>query len=766
MRMMGFSELKRSTYRLSKMSSNRLVICSLFMFLIISAQSEALEAELPDHIIQIGAQDNELIKIGVLDVTLYDGWNGNPVDPTGVQDSTVALQKAINDSRDHQLVAFFPNQENGERAVYLVSDTLYCEQEYHAIFRGEPEPNVLVGSTKGAGRPIIKLNENTNKFSDPQNPQFVILYWAHAGHWDPRYGYNWPECGENDISFNQIFRGIDIDLSGNPGAIGIQHSSAQGSAIEDTRIDATGAFAGVGMFGSLGGASYNVEVEGGKYGFYGEPYNCTEPCFSEGEYYYGYNGHGYIFGSTFKNQDDAAFYLGSRTASPVLVAGFHIVTTTGSITNGAVRRARGGFSLVDGLIETNGGQIFEDGKNLYMRDVYVKGADSVANGWDITDSQGWTHIKEYVYINYKETNLIDGVLNTNEYRSKTENVDVTTSQLIDSLVKKHRWDENTFPSFEDADAVNVKEMGSYSAMGDGVTDDTSALNYAIENYDKILLPRGIYTVSDTIVLKSRTEMVGVGDIFSRIIPHSSWTPSGETIILTTENDKDATTIISSLSVNTDMHLEVPGGPGFTPIEWRAGRNSVTRNVMAGAYGSEVDAFLGYHRFRISDNGGGSHYGLLARQRGLGDVSRALLIENTNEPICVYAFNGAGEPTDTTIEIKNSNNVNLYYSIYEGSRTCVKIENSENVSVFTSNKNGVLYSDRGGIEVVESDNVLVSNVCFPYTEEPNQYALRETYGGITYNIGNDNNIALFKRGDPGYTPILCSEPVCSQNSDCG
>jgi len=736
----------------------------LFIMLIVffHVQATALETQLPDHIVQIGAQDNELIKIGVLDVTLYDGWNGNPVDPTGVQDSTAALQKAIDDAREYQLVAVFPNQANGQRAVYLVSDTLKCQQERHAIFyNAEPEPNVLVGSTKGNGRPIIKLKENTNKFSDPGDPQSVVLFWAHPGHWDKKFGCHWPECEEADISFNQIFRGIDIDLSGNSGAIGIQHGGAQGCAIQDTRIDATGAFAGLGKFGVLGGASYNVEVEGGKYGYYGKPYVCTgcnglDPI-------HGYNGHGIIFGSTFRNQEEAAFYLGTHTASPVLVAGFHIIMDSGGITSGNVRQARAGFSMVDGIIETNGGQIFDDGKNLYMRNVYVKGADSIANSWDISNPNTWTQIKEYAYVYYKESNLVDGSLNTDEYRSKTENVDVTTSQLIDSLVGRHRWEEDTFPSFEDEDAVNVKDIGSHSAVGDGVADDTDALKYAIANYDKILLPRGLYAVSDTLVLKSTTMMTGVGDIYSRILPHSSWTPSGETIILTTEDDRDATTIVSSLSVSTDMHLEEElVGSGFTPIEWRAGRNSITRNVMVGAYGSEGDAFLRYHRIRISGNGGGSHYGLLARQRGLlnSNINRALLIEGTNEPIYVYAFNSAGEASDTSIEARNSNNVNIYRSSYEGSKTCVRIDSSENVSVFTSHKNGYLSSNRGGIEVVESDNVLVSNFCFPWEEQADEYALKETYEGVTKTIGNDDNIGLFRRGDPGYTEIITDTPGCN------
>src|ERR1700759_5583104 len=67
-----------------------------------------------------GLENNPWIKRGVLDVTLYDGWEGNAVDPTGVKDSTKALQKAIDDARDFEFVALFP------AGTYKISDTLNC----------------------------------------------------------------------------------------------------------------------------------------------------------------------------------------------------------------------------------------------------------------------------------------------------------------------------------------------------------------------------------------------------------------------------------------------------------------------------------------------------------------------------------------------------------------------------------------------------------------------------------------------------------------
>jgi hypothetical protein len=74
----------------------------------------------PAHVKATGQADSPLLKLGVLDVTLYNGWEGHAVDPTGEKDSTKALQKAIEDARDSALVVFFPS------GTYKVSDTLNC----------------------------------------------------------------------------------------------------------------------------------------------------------------------------------------------------------------------------------------------------------------------------------------------------------------------------------------------------------------------------------------------------------------------------------------------------------------------------------------------------------------------------------------------------------------------------------------------------------------------------------------------------------------
>ena len=61
---------------------------------------------------------------------------------------------------------------------------------------------------------------------------------------------------------------------------------------------------------------------------------------------------------------------------------------------------------------------------------------------------------------------------------------------------------------KERDTVSVKDFG---AVGDGVADDTAAIQAAINAHrGKILLPTGTYKISSTVILKSETILVGEG----------------------------------------------------------------------------------------------------------------------------------------------------------------------------------------------------------------------------------------------------------------
>jgi hypothetical protein len=58
-----------------------------------------------------------------------------------------------------------------------------------------------------------------------------------------------------------------------------------------------------------------------------------------------------------------------------------------------------------------------------------------------------------------------------------------------------------------ADLISVKDFG---AVGDGLTDDTTAIQNALQAHDSVFLPEGTYLISATISLTARKSLIGAG----------------------------------------------------------------------------------------------------------------------------------------------------------------------------------------------------------------------------------------------------------------
>ncbi|MEQ2009998.1 MAG: glycosyl hydrolase family 28-related protein [Limisphaerales bacterium] len=644
-----------------------------------------------------------LIQLGCLDVTKAP----YRADPTGRIDSTQAIQRAINDARDHALVCFFPE------GTYLISETLSCEQQVRKLDKPRSADRgtqhywdlshrvVLFGSTRGK-RPVLKLSKDAKGFDDPAHPKIAVWIWAQTR--DDAPGKQEPNWGEEqpNISFNHFFRGIDIDIRGHAGAIGIRHSGSQGSALLDSTILAEGAYAGMNNCCGQGGGTYNIEVIGGRHAIVIEP-ESRFPI---------------LTGCVFKGQTAAAItYAKGGSQAPALLVGCLIDSPADAAIDLTTQRAYAGISLVDCVVNlSRGGVIARTAKseNLHLEDTFVRGPATVTtDGTALPATDQWMLIRRFSSHVATAMNLINGVSSSGELRDWSV---VPAAPDFAALSRRHY---QPGPSFEDRDAVNVKTFG---AKGDGTTDDTAAFEKAIATHDRIFVPKGDFRMTGTLHIRRNTQLFGLTATFSSIGLRAGdrrdpLPKKGPMFAVATVDDATAAPGLSLLSVRGR-------------IDWKSGGG---------------DAFLAPGTLMLSGHGGGRFYGV----KTLGGP---LVVAGVTQPTAFYALNVEREVTNPQSEIKDSAHIRIYYFKVEagnvqpenegGANTPVRIARSHDVRIHCMAGRVRRLGDRPMLDIVDSDAVVVTQL---KTFQPSSFPhLRETRGQVKHEMPSSQPCALFVR----------------------
>lgn len=653
-------------------------------------------------------RSDRLFQFGLLDVTKTP----YSADPTGKVDSTATIQRAVNDARDHGLVCFFPE------GTYLISDTLSCEQQVRKLDRprqtdgrtqhywDEPHKIVMFGSTKGK-RPVLRLSKDAKGFADPAKPKIAVWIWAQTR--DDAPGKQEPEWGKEqpNISFGHYFKGIDIDIRGHAGAIGIRHSGSQGSAMLDCTIQAEGAYAGMNNCCGQGGGTYNMEVLGGRYGIVIEP-SSRFPL---------------LTACTFRGQTEAAIrYARGGSQVPTLLVGCRIEPASPTAIDLTTERSYAGISLVDCAIALPPGGVLANTRkreNVYIENTYVKGAGAICTqGAKLPDAGVWTHIKRFSSHTDQGVNLLNGVEATGEI---AEFGPATEGPDVEAIRDRHY---RGVPSFEDTDAVNVKTFG---AKGDGTTDDTQAFAKAIQSHDKIFVPKGNYRLSGTLNLGRNTHLFGLtpGRSFigsgASVGKRGRGPEAGYSFVLATMDDAEAAPFLSLLRVQGR-------------VDWKSGQGTI---------------FLAPAPVAFSGHGGGRVYGMMAQ-------GGPLVVKGIQQPLAFYALNVERKGTNPQSEITNCAHVRLYYFKVEagtisradagdGNTPC-RISGSTDIRVYCMYGVVRKLGERPMLEVVDSREVAVSQL---KSLSPGSYPhLLETSGSDRIAIPSSKIVGLFVRGVKG------------------
>jgi len=678
--------------------------------------------------------DRKLASYGVLDVTVPP----YSADNTGRTDVTDILQQAIIDARDAQMLCYLP------AGKYLVSDTLegiigviewddwpygdhadpwVAEASFHY-------PCVLMGSRR-AGRAVIVLADNATGFGDPSTPKPVIHFWARSMQ---SFGPRDPNTPQSNINFNQKIMSLDVDLGRqNPGAIGIDHRGAEGATVEDIRINATGAFAGIRNAPGSGGAMHHIEVHGGRHGLYlagSQP----SPLVSDIK----------LFGQT-----ETSIFC--QTRGPLTIVGAEI---DGAGIRGVRGNAawNGAISIVDSVISISSqDRAVDSPRSLVMDNVWVRGCKHIAAIHDNPPLAGnvnsWTHVRRYVapgVRNYpaplQEYAGIDSVwVDRKSKKQPIKLIEKSPQPPAKEMLSRHALTD--LPAWNGTGVANVKEP-PFSAKANGKDDDTAAIQSAIDNHEWVFLPKGRYRVSKPLRLKANTRLFGLTNLLTEIssidgAPAFSDVDNPMPLIETVDS-ADTTTSLQTMTLRVPVR-----NPCVYALHWRAGGESLVRNIYPIRDIWHPHAIAMSHPMVVlSGSAGGRWYTqTLLGWWSQGPDYRHLLVDGTRQPLRFYHLQPQHARSDSMVEMRNARNVDIYSMKAEGDVTILWLNKCENVRLFGYGGNASPSPGRAIIRLDDCSKILLAHIN-PQMWGPGHWgALGIHYKPQTWNILKDGSFKL-------------------------
>lgn len=684
--------------------------------LVDSPIAEGLDLTVPS------AMGNQVLAaMGFVDVTAAP-FNA---DPSGKNDSTKAIQSAVDFSRDHQMACFFPP------GTYRISDTIVCRNTLEVrgngrILNTTAHPCILIGTGRDPKmRARLLLAPNSPGFNDPEKRKIVIHFLSSSC---PKIGlkaYNDPERPLAASQYNQSFRDIDIIIGeSNPGAVGIRMQAAEGSSVQNVTIDATHGHTGMLGASGSGGSHHAITVIGGRIGIdtrgfppeFKETDTGTQPTPTMS--------HVRLTGQT-----QAAFVNKSR--GPFIAVGWHIRSANArtAIVNAAQEANapfNGSIAMIDSIIEfdapSSDNRAIESKRDFYFNNVYIKNA-AVVSGVIQGNPSGWIavrHLASSVKPPDHKGYSFDTSPCVEEKRSPIVLSILQNESPPKDLCSQHTWGED-FPSWEKG-AVNVKDA-AIGAKGDGTTDDTRALQKAIDGHEIVFLPKGYYLITATLRLKPNTKLIGIDHALSKIISREQFgDPAEGTPLVETADDAAARTVIAFLGICPSSQ----GKSGVNDnilhnyaLQWKCGRASICRSIDVQSmrpYGFPAAMPAGVSNYTsarpmvlIENNGGGKWYNFFKESTyNYLPSYRHVSIRNTKEPLAFYHMHAQDADVFAQCEISNAYNVSIYGIKTEHQTRFLYALDSRHIRVF--GLGGYATAIRGSAHLLfkDVDTILISN----------------------------------------------------------
>jgi sugar lactone lactonase YvrE len=455
----------------------------------------------------------------------------------GKADDTDAVQKAVNAAHDktgHGLV-FLPSGR------YRLSRSLLIPAGVRVFGVGATRPVFVLGAKtpgfqEGVGTMIVFTGDDQYQVGEIPVPVTTVRP-ATAKVRDANSG-----------TFYSSMSNVDVEIGeGNPAAAAVRFRMAQHAFLSHMDFRLGSAFAGVYQAGNI---MEDVHFHGGRYGIVTEK---TSPAWQFT-----------LVDSTFDGQRDAAIRE-------------HEVDLT--LVNVAIRNTPVGIEIDKGYSDSLWGKNVRF-ENVSKAGVVISAEDSVFTqiGFDNATASNTPVFasfrdsgktvagkgRAYRVASFTYGLTLPGLGQMGEYKTSA---DVTPLKALPAAVAPAL--RSTPPMSE---WTNVKTLG---VKGDATTDDTAALQKAIDTHRVLYLPIGFYMVSDTLKLRPDTVLIGLHPAQTQlVIPDNNPRHAGVgpvTPIL--ETPKGGDNIVSGIGLFTGRI-----NPRASALLWRSGEASLVTDV--------------------------------------------------------------------------------------------------------------------------------------------------------------------------------------------
>jgi glucan 1,3-beta-glucosidase len=496
----------------------------------------------------------------------------------GKIDDTAAIQAAINfgvgsvQQKLPALVYFPPGR-------YLVSDTLVMYYHTH-----------LTGSLSAAAgcRATLVLANSAPGFGDASRAKPVLVT-------DNGFNRNtssspwWEDSTDKNMLFYAQVHHLDFVLgTGNQGAVGILWAVAQQTSLRDISVAAGDSVAGIdvgfsqnfgyalhgGHMSCGGGGTVNgVTVSGGQYGV---------------------------------RVSASQWYLDQIKTTGQSVAGV-LVDQAWAVVLLGVQASHAPIGLL----------LLGAGENIQLLSSFF--GPAIGNGSAVVPRQG-VKAGQLLLSNVSTTTDVEFLVDRLLAAGNNSRTWYLSGQIYDSgrpragsqpqngggfLDTFHPPPEATNiplrarPTLTDLLTPPVNARSCCGAKGDGASDDTQALQRAINSHSRVFLPNGKYVISDTITLQPNTVLVGEGmpHLMLRDGAAGFGDPTNPKPMLLAPSNASATTVLADLALTTE-HGQNNANLGAILLQWGCGPRSSTFDL-------HVQLFAPVHTaIHVTGSGGG------------------------------------------------------------------------------------------------------------------------------------------------------------------